>query len=607
MTKQQTAKNVTAPKPRTRYVMRMMRENKKAVPVFLILCLVSIGTVALSIYAPLLISDATNTIAAAFTDGVFVAGAIDFAALFRTLSILLYMYLIILVADLASNVSINNMVTRMFTQGYRLRISRTIKTLPVKFVDNSQVGDVLSRMMDDVGMVGGTAGSLVRNLVSGFAQIVGIAIAMFMINIWLALVILVMIPLSLVIAGSISKKISKYFDDLQKETGELNSYIQESFSAHSIIKAYNLAEHNHKGFADINVKIRDTAYKAYSIGGIIEPIMTLINNLGYVAVCILGAYLAVNRVIDLGSILAMIIYARMFSGPLGNMGEISFQMQRFKGAAKRVYGILDEPPMADETNKPAIRPFDKRLDFENVNFAYNEKAKAVQDFSLYIKQNQKIAIVGPTGCGKTTLVNLLMRFYDATTGDIKIDGGSIYDANRETVREIFSMVLQDVWLFHGTIRENIVYGNPSATQEQIEAACKNANVDHFINTMPEGYETVINEDATNLSNGQKQLITIARAILADKPVLILDEATSNVDSLTELLVQQAMTALMKEKTSFVIAHRLSTIVDSDLIVVMRDGRIIEKGTHEELLDAGGFYSDLYYSQFKNGSGEILSD
>lgn len=580
----------------------MMSENKKAVPIFLLLCLVSVGTVVLGILAPLKIGEATNII-----EVYFKTNTIDTAALFSVLQTLLFMYLIILVADLGSNISINNMVTRMFTQGYRLRVSKTVKTLPVRFVDNSEVGDVLSRMMDDVSVVGTTAGSLVRNLIGGLAQIIGIAIAMFTINAWLALVILIMIPASLLIAGFISKKITKHFEALQKQTGEINSYIQESFSAHAVIKAYNLAEFNHNGFKEINGKIRDTAYTAYSIGGIIEPIMTLVNNLGYVAICILGAYLAVSGTIGIASILVMIIYARMFSSPLGNMGEITFQLQRFKGSAKRLYEVLDEEPMENEKHKPSLKGFDSRIDFENINFGYTEKSKALDNFSLYIKQNQKIAIVGPTGCGKTTLVNLLMRFYDTDTGDIKIDGESIYAASRDSVREIFSMVLQDVWLFHGTIRENIVYGNPSATPEQIDEACKNANIDHFINTMPDGYDTVINEDATNLSSGQKQLITIARAILSDKPVLILDEATSNVDSLTELLVQQAMTALMKEKTSFVIAHRLSTIVDSDLIVVMNEGKIIEKGKHSELLALNGFYSNLYYSQFQSGSAEVYTD
>lgn len=490
----------------------------------------------------------------------------------------------------------NNTVSRHFTCGIRIAISDKLKRLPVKYVDQTPVGDILSRMMGDVSTLGGSVHDIFNVLVEGFFQITIIAAAMFLKDWRLASFVVLLTPLSIWLSSKIAKLSEEHYDRMFEEQGKLTEIVEESFSNYPTTKAYNLEDYTAEKHENVNQRLKKTTAKANFMGSIVQPLIRLSNSVAYILINLIGGCLVVRQGVSVGTVVTIVLFARQFASPLEQLAYGFSQINHVKGAAKRVFEILDmeEEPVQEQTldASPA-----GRVEFCSVDFAYKPEEPLIEDLSLTVKPGQNVAIVGPTGAGKTTLVNLLMRFYDPVSGTILLDGRDIGNLSRQEIRGSFGMVLQDTWLFRGTIAENVAYGKPDATRAEIEEACRQAYCDHFIRTMPDGYDTVVGEDTTNLSGGQKQLLTIARALLADKPLLILDEATSNVDTRTEILIQKAMDKLMAGKTCFVIAHRLSTIVDSDLILVMDHGRIVERGTHRQLLEKKGFYHQLYTSQY----------
>ena len=492
---------------------------------------------------------------------------------------------------------LNNVVSRYFTCNLRIRISEKIKRLPVSFVDQTPVGDILSRMTDDVSTMGNYVHQIVDTLMTGFLMIVVIGVMMLRENWLLALLVLALTPASILLSSFISSKSEKHFYNMFTEGGNLNSVVEESFTNFATTKAYNLEADMEKKHGAVNVRRQKAEAKANFTSSIVRPIITLTNSLAYIAICLLGGWLLVSdHISSVGIIVTILLYAKQFSSPLEQIAGGFGDLQHAKAAARRVFKLYD---MAEEENADGALPQEARgnIRFEDVDFSYDKNSPLIQGLNIDVRQGQNVAIVGPTGAGKTTIVNLLMRFYDVDKGRILIDGVDCATLSREEMRRQFGMVLQDTWLFRGTIAENVAYGKPDATREEIIAACDRAYCDHFIRTLPEGYDTVVGDDLSNLSGGQKQLLTIARAMLADRRLLILDEATSNVDTRTEVLLQKAMDNLMRERTCFVIAHRLSTIVESDLILVLDHGQIVEQGTHRELLEKRGFYYQIYTSQY----------
>ena len=489
----------------------------------------------------------------------------------------------------------SNVVTRFFTSEIRIRISEKITRLPVSYVDQTPVGDILSRMISDVSILGNYVHDIFNILVKGGFQILLIAFAMFRKDWRLACFVVVLTPASIWLSIKIAAVSEKYFDSMLELDGKLTELAEESYTNHPTTKAYNLEHRLNERFDALNKELAAASQKADFASSVVQPIIRLCNSLAYILINLIGGYLAVRQGVSVGTVVTIVLFARQFAGPLEQLSSGFGQMNRVKAAASRVFTILDkeEEPTASREPKDAVRG---EVEFSHVDFSYDPKQPLIEDLNFTVRPGQSVAIVGPTGAGKTTIVNLLMRFYDIG-GTIRLDGEDISALTRESVRERFGMVLQDTWLFKGTIAENVAYGKPGATREEVEAVCRQAYCHRFIRTMPMGYDTVISEDTTNLSGGQKQLLTIARALLADRPLLILDEATSNVDTRTEILIQKAMDKLMENKTSFVIAHRLSTIVDSDLILVLNHGRIVEQGTHKELLEKRGFYHTLYTSQY----------
>lgn len=497
---------------------------------------------------------------------------------------------------------IMNRVSVSISKQLRTEISQKINKLPLSYFDKHSFGDVLSRVTNDVDTVGNTLENTLSSLVTSVVMIVGIPIVMFTINWQLTLISLLQIPLALIVVLIVVKFNQKYFVRQQKLIGDLNGYVEENYSGHNVIKAFNAEEKTQKQFEEINSKLKNSSQKAQFFSSLMHPIVNFTSNLIYALICLVGAHIAIstNSITFLATIITFMTYTKLFNQPISQIGSISGTLQQTFAAAERVFEFLNEPEQLDDSEKCAIIEEVKgRVEFKNVNFSYTTERKIIHNFNFTANPGEKIAIVGQTGAGKTTIVNLLMRFYELDSGDILIDGVSINDMNRAYVRSLFGMVLQDTWLFEGTIKENLRFGKPNATDEEIVAACKMANVDHFIRTEPKGYDMVLDED-TSISAGQKQLLTIARAMVQNAPMLILDEATSSVDTRTEILIQTAMDRLTKGRTSFVIAHRLSTIKNADKILVMKDGNIVEIGTHKELIEKGGVYKELYYSQFETG-------
>lgn len=484
----------------------------------------------------------------------------------------------------------------------RTEISQKINKLPLKYFDRNSYGDVLSRVTNDVDTVGNTLERTISSMITSIVTIISIPIIMFTISWQLTLVSLAQIPLALITVFIVVKFNQKYFVKQQKYIGDVNGYVEENFSAHNVVKAFNGEEKSFNAFNKINNNLKTTSRKAQFYSNIMHPIVNFTSNVIYVLICLVGAHIAIsaNNMAFLATIITFMTYSKLLNQPVSQIGSISGTLQSTMAAAERVFEFLNEEEQPDESDKTlTIEDVKGKVEFKHVNFGYTPDNQIIYDFNFTANPGEKIAIVGPTGAGKTTMVNLLMRFYEVNSGDILIDGVPTKDMNRSYVRSLFGMVLQDTWLFEGTIKDNLRFGRPDATDEEIVEACKMANVDHFIRTEPGGYDMVLSEE-TNISAGQKQLLTIARAMVQNAPMLILDEATSSVDTRTEILIQTAMDRLTKGRTSFVIAHRLSTIKNADKIIVMKNGNIVEVGTHEELLEKGGAYKEIYTSQFESG-------
>ncbi|MHB8172091.1 MAG: ABC transporter ATP-binding protein [Thermincolia bacterium] len=486
----------------------------------------------------------------------------------------------------------------------RKDVSEKLARLPLKFYDSRTHGEILSRITNDIDNIASTLQQTMTQLITSLITIVGIVVMMFSISPLLAVISIVTLPLSFVVTAMVAKRSQKFFKAQQKELGQLNGHVEEMYTGHKIVKAFGREEQSIQEFDTINQRLYEAGWKAQFISGTIMPLMMFIGNIGYVLICVVGGVLVTKRSMEIGDIQAFIAYSKQLTWPITQAASMANMIQSTVASAERVFEILDEAEEVPEREDATVIQFPKgKVEFQKVKFGYKEEAALMEDMNIDVQSGQTIAIVGPTGAGKTTLVNLLMRFYEINGGKITIDGVDIRDLKRGQLRSMFGMVLQDTWLFNGTIRDNIAYGRIGATEAEVVQAAKAAHADHFIRTLPEGYDTVLNEEASNISQGQKQLLTIARAILADPAMLILDEATSSVDTRTEIYIQKAMAELMKGRTSFVIAHRLSTIREADLILVMNNGSVIEKGNHQELLDKGGFYADLYNSQFTGASLE----
>lgn len=488
-------------------------------------------------------------------------------------------------------------VTAKISKSLRSDISKKINKLPLKYFDSQSYGDILSRVTNDVDTIGQTLNQSLSQMISSVTMLVGIIAMMFSISWQLTLVALGSVPVSMALVMLIVKASQKHFKGQQKALGDINGHVEEVYSAHNVVKVFNGEKDAEKKFDVINDTLYKNGYKAQFLSGLMMPIMTFVGNLSYVLVCVIGGHIALTDITFIASIVAFVQYIRQFNQPIAQVASIASTLQSTAAASERVFEFLAEEELPDESWKTAeIKDFKGKVEFRNVCFGYSPDKEIIHNFTETALPGQKVAIVGPTGAGKTTLVNLLMRFYETNSGDILIDGVPTSSLKSSYVRSLFGMVLQDTWLFEGTIRDNIAYGKPDATDEEIKAVCEAANIDHFIMSLPGTYNMVLDEDA-NISQGQKQLMTIARTMLQNAPMLILDEATSSVDTRTEILIQEAMDKLIKGRTSFVIAHRLSTIKNADLILVMKDGNVIETGTHEELLKQNGFYAELYNSQF----------
>lgn len=581
-------------KQKDRIIRRLVLEAKPIWKWLALGCLLCIGVIICSVTAPKLLGSLVDKLYA-YWDGTFTGDLL--AALLPQLGILLGVYLGYALFSYVKMLMLNKIVSRYFTCNLRIRISEKIKHLPVRYVDQTPVGDVLSRMTEDVSTMGNYVHQIVDTLMTGFFMIVAIAIMMIREDWHLAVIVLVLTPASILLSSLISSKSEKHFFSMFTEAGNLNSVVEESFTNFATTKAYNLESYTEAKHTEVNERRRKVETKANFTSSIVRPLIAFSNSLAYIAICLLGGWLIVrNSTVSVGIVVTILLYAKQFAAPLEQIAGGFGDLQHAKAAARRVFHLLDleEEPTA---NGELPEKVEGNIRFEHVDFSYDKSSDLIQDLNMDIRSGQNVAIVGPTGAGKTTIVNLLMRFYDVDKGRILLDGVDCTTLSREALRDQFGMVLQDTWLFRGTIAENVAYGKPDATRDEIIAACDRAYCDHFIRTLPDGYDTIIGDDMTNLSGGQKQLLTIARAMLADRSLLILDEATSNVDTRTEILLQKAMDRLMKDRTCFVIAHRLSTIVDSDLILVIDHGRIAEQGTHTELLNQKGFYYQIYTSQY----------
>jgi ATP-binding cassette subfamily B protein len=525
-------------------------------------------------------------------------GTIDFAYIGNIVLLVLFLYLLSAVLSYIQGWIMTN-VAMNITYRFRKDISGKINRMPFKYFDGTNHGEVLSRITNDVDTVSQTLNQSITQIITSVTTVIGVLVMMFTISWQMTLVALLVLPLSLMIIGLIIGKSQVFFKRQQDYLGHINGHVEEMYGSHLVVKAFNGEANNIAKFDQINDVLYDSAWKSQFLTGLLFPIMNFVGNVGYVGICILGGYLAVRGTITVGDIQAFIQYVRMFTQPISQIANISNVLQQTLAAAERVFEFLAESEEEPDIAIPVVMDkVEGRVDFKDVHFGYNPDKIIINDFSFYAEPGQRIAIVGPTGAGKTTMVKLLMRFYDVNGGGILVDDRNVREFKRNDLRCMFGMVLQDTWLFNGTIMENIRYGRSNATDDEVIAAAKAAHADHFIRALPEGYNFVLNEETTNISQGQMQLLTIARAILADPYMLILDEATSSVDTHTEVLIQKAMLDLMKGRTSFIIAHRLSTIRDADWILVMRNGDIVEQGKHEKLLAKKGFYAELYNSQFE---------
>lgn len=571
--------------------------NAFKVQMILIVIFAVCGT-AFTIIGPKILGKATTEIANGLMSKVSGGSGMDFGKIAQILLITLGLYLISTLCSFIQGFLMTG-VSQKTTYRLRKEISEKINRMPMNYFDTKPVGEVLSRVTNDVDTLGQSLNQSATQMIQSVTTLIGVLIMMLTISPLMTLVTLVILPISMLLIGFVMKHSQKYFRGQQEYLGNVNGQVEEVYSGHGIIKAFNKEESVIGSFDETNDKLYDSAWKSQFFSGMMMPIMQFIGNLGYVVVAIMGGFLTIKKTIEVGDIQSFIQYVRTFTQPIQQIAQVANMLQMTAAASERVFEFLEEEEEDQVAEHPAsVENLEGNVSFEHVHFGYNADKTIINDFSADVREGQKIAIVGPTGAGKTTMIKLLMRFYDVNGGSIKIDGHDVRDFNRSELRQMFGMVLQDTWLFNGSIRDNIKYGKLDATDEEVIQAAKAAHVHQFVKTLPGGYDMELNEEANNVSQGQKQLLTIARAILADPKILILDEATSSVDTRTEVLIQKAMDNLMKGRTSFVIAHRLSTIRDADLILVMKDGDIVEQGNHEELLKKGGFYADLYNSQFE---------
>lgn len=572
-----------------------------------IVFLTAILSTLFAIVSPRVLGEATDVLLSGWMDkfNKVPGAAIDFKQIAFILAILALLYVISALFGFIQQFLMAKVAQKVVFQ-LREDVNAKLGRLPLKFFDSRSNGDILSRIVNDVDNIANTLQQSLTQMITSIVTLVGIIIMMLTISPLLTLILVLTLPVSFIVIAMVAKQSQRHFKNQQDQLGSLNGHVEEMFTGHTIVKAFGREKQSIEKFEQMNEKLYGSSWKAQFISGVMMPLMSFIGNIGYVLICVVGGLQITKGTISVGDIQAFIQYARQFTQPIMQTANIANIIQSTIASAERVFELMDEEEEQElaGAGKTLQQP-QGNVSFNHVQFGYAPDKLLMQDMNLQVKSGQMIAIVGPTGAGKTTLVNLLMRFYNIQDGQITIDGVPIHEMQRSYVRSLFGMVLQDTWLFNGTIRDNIAYGRANASEAEIVAAAKAAHADHFIRTLPDGYDTILNEEASNISSGQKQLLTIARAILADPPMLILDEATSSVDTRTELYIQQAMHNLMKGRTSFVIAHRLSTIKDADCILVMNQGTVIEQGTHDELLAAGGFYADLYQSQFANGgSGEV---
>ena len=577
---------------------KIIRYSKPQMPAVIVAVLFSIGVAIVALTTPGLIGDITNLIGAGASAGMGgQSGGMDFDEINRLGVTLLIIYGVNWTIRFGGNF-IMATVSQQISRRLRTDITNKTNRMPLKYFDSTPFGDILSRITNDIDTIGMTLNMSIGQFVMSIAMFLGSVAVMLVNNLILALTAIGASIIGFVLMSVIMKKSQKHFNRQQRHLGAINGHVEEIFSGHNIVKAYNAEKATKAEFDRINRHLRDSVFKATSLSGLMQPMMNFIGNLGYVAVFIVGAVLMTNNRITFGDIIAFTFYVNLFTQPLSQLTQSLSSMQGTAAAAERVFEYLEEEELADESGKTrTLTDVKGSVRFEHVRFGYTPERVVIKDFSADIKAGQKVAIVGPTGAGKTTIVNLLMRFYEVNSGRIYVDGVPIDELTRENVHELFCMVLQDTWLFEGTVRENLVYSKEGVTDDELRRACKAVGIDYFIRTLPNGYDTVL-DDKTSLSAGQKQQLTIARAMIENAPLLILDEATSSVDTRTERIIQQAMDSLTQGRTSFVIAHRLSTIRNADLILVLKDGDIIASGTHDQLLAEGGFYADLYNSQFE---------
>lgn len=553
----------------------------------------AIVSALLSVFSPKILGEMTTTA----TSSLAATGSIDWISITRSADLLIILYVVSSVLGYLQSILVA-IATAKYTKNLREQILDKISHLPISYFDKHQYGDTLSRMSNDIDIITTMLSTELTEAITSLTTIIGILIMMLIISIPLSGIALITVPLSLLLVGKIAKRAQKFFALQRSTLGELNNHIEEDYSGHSIIKSNSHESESLENFAKVNQKFYEQSWRSQFLSRLAFPITHIITNLGYIAVCVAGGYFAISGKINIGNVQAFIQYVSQFNRPLTNASEIIPNIQQTLAAAERIFEFLNEPEETpDEANPQTIDKVHGAVEFHDVCFSYDKTKPVIKNFSAKIKPGQQVAIVGPTGAGKTTIINLLMRFYDPDSGFITIDGVPTREMKRSDVRNLFGMVLQDTWLFSGTVEENLRYGNISATTEDIKLATKTSDIDHFIESLPKGYKTEISEDSDNISAGEKQLLTIARAMIADPPMMILDEATSNVDTRTERLIQAAFEKLTKNRTSFVIAHRLSTIRNSDLILVMKDGNIVEQGNHDTLLKQNGFYAELYNSQF----------
>ncbi len=564
---------------------------------FLLMMVFAVASTVFSIWGPTILGDATTEIFNGLVAKVNGTGSIDFGKVGEILLFLAGLYLLSACLNFIQGFIMTG-ISNDVSYNLRKDISEKIHRMPLKYFESRTTGEVLSRVTNDIDTLQQSLNQSVTQLITSVTTLIGVFIMMLRISVLMTVLAVLILPVSMAILGVVMKHSQKYFQQQQEFLGNVNGQVEEIYGGHNIVRVFNKEETVTKTFRETNEKLYQSAWKSQFFSGMMMPVMQFVGNIGYVMVALVGGWQVISGAIEVGQIQSFIQYIKSFTQPVQQIAQVTNMLQSTAAASERVFEFLEEKEEEQTVANPVrLQNPEGEVSFEHISFGYDPEQIIIHDFSAEVHQGQKVAIVGPTGAGKTTLVKLLMRFYDVNNGSIKVDGHDVRDFNRGDLRELFGMVLQDTWLFNGTIMENIRYGKLDATDEEVIAAAKAAHADSFIRTLPGGYQMVLNEETSNISQGQKQLLTIARAILADNPILILDEATSSVDTRTEIQIQKAMDNLMKGRTSFVIAHRLSTIRDSDLILVLKDGNIIEQGNHEELMAKKGFYADLYNSQF----------